>query len=76
MRTMYVVVSEDVAKDLKLETIRENNGGEYLLRNKDIMHLQGDSLAEKAERLGGYILTQSQASKFLNGKLTKKKDKL
>ena len=75
MRTMYVVVSEDVAKDLKLETIRENNGGEYLLRNKDITHLEGDSLAEKAERLGGYILTQSEASKFLNGKNINKKER-
>lgn len=67
---LYVVVPESGAKQVNLIGVRTRlANGCYLLRDKDLSGLEGNTLFERASKVKGAIVSESEASLILNGRL-------
>lgn len=69
MRELFIAVEKHIAEELGLESVRQSIKDQYLLRVKDIVHLEGNTTDEKAERINGHVLDSNEATRFLQGKL-------
>lgn len=66
--TYYIKVTTDIARQLvNINTRNETADGNILLWMNDLNSIQGRTLAERAERVGGALLTPEQAKEEISG---------
>lgn len=66
--TYYIKVTTDIARQLvNINTRNETADGNILLWMNDLNSIQGKTLAERAERVGGALLTPEQAKEEISG---------
>lgn len=69
MEYLYVKVSCETARQLGFANIRKRVAdGDYILNQSDVFALEGKTLEEKIEKVGGTILTESAALKATKSK--------
>ena len=64
----YIKVSCATAEKLGLSDIRNKTAdGNYILWQADILHLPGDTLQERANTIGGVVITPNVAIEEIKG---------
>jgi hypothetical protein len=64
----YIKVTEAVASKMGLTAIRNKTAdGNYLLWQADVQSVQGDTIFERAQTLGGVALTPQEAREETDG---------
>ena len=64
----YTKVSSAVAEKLGLSDIRNKTAdGNYVLWQADVMHFAGDTLQDRANTIGGVVITPNIAAEEIKG---------